>query len=246
MRAAHTLISICFLAVVATGQTTPTKPESTTQKPPTPCPQFELRAPQQRIFKDGEQIGFAIVLAGGDPTAVPTIVWSSSAGTIVSGQGTRNARLDTTGAGVERQIRADVWVGGFAAECSLQASATVQIAPPPSKLSEFGELSLDKENEELANLTTAIASGNDNAYVFGYAGRKSPRGYTSAVLKRLKAQLLANGISYERLAFIDGGFREEPAVELWIVPVGADPPRAKPTVNAKEIVFPKPSPTKKP
>jgi hypothetical protein len=66
------------------------------------------------------------------------------------------------------------------------------------------------------------------------------------MLKRIKAQLLASGLQYERLAFIDGGFREEPAIELWIVPVGSDAPRAKPTVNAREIVYPKTTPAKKP
>lgn len=234
------------MACVITAYSQGTDAPKTTNPPANPCPQVELRAPQEQIVKDGEQVGFAVVLAGGTPVSTPMIVWSTSAGSIASGQGTRNVRVDTNGAGQDRQLRVDVWVGGYPPECSVQGSTTLRVAPPASKVSEFGEIALEQENEMLKEFATALMSSNDNAYVFGYAGRNNVRGYTNATLKRIKTQLIADGIPYERIAFIDGGFREKPSIELWVVPVGADAPRATPTVNAKEIVFPKAPPAKKP
>jgi hypothetical protein len=239
-------LAVLFTAFAANAlaQGTPTKNDAA--PPPNPCPQLEFRAPQQRIVKDGENISFSIVLTGGDPAITPAIVWSTSAGTIQSGQGTRNVRIDTTGSGNDRQIRTDVWIGGYSPECSLQGSSTLQIAGPATKFVEFGEVSADDENGNLRSFAGLVMESSDNAYVFGYAGRNSARGFTNLTLKRIKAQLIANGIPYERLALIDGGFREHPSIELWIVPVGADAPKAKPTVNAKDIVFPKTAPVKKP
>src|SRR5215210_3163149 len=59
-----------------------------------PCPQLSLNAPTGRIIKDGESIAFSGGLAGGDPRVVPTFVWSTSAGIIANGQGTRNVTID--------------------------------------------------------------------------------------------------------------------------------------------------------
>lgn len=222
------------------------KPKTEPSPPPNPCPQFELRAPQARIVRDGENIAFSVSLAGGDASVVPTFVWSTSAGVIQSGQGTRNIRVDTTGAGMDRQLRVDIWVGGYPAECPLTGSSALQIAGPATRVAVFGELPVEKEIEELRSFADAISASSDNAYVFGYAGRNNARGYTNLALKRIKTQLLTNGIPYERLALIDGGFREQPAFELWVVPVGADAPKAKPTLTAKDIVYPKVTPAKKP
>lgn len=236
-----------FFLLLAVAHISGQNPPVAANAPPlNPCPQMELRAPQQRMLKDGELAAYTLVLNGGDPAVVPTLIWTASAGTIVSGQGTRNIRVDTTGAGNDRLLRTEVWVGGYAPQCTAQAASTVQIVGPAIKIAEFGAVTTEKETEELKNFTDALLPSNDTAYVVGYAGRKSDRGYTNVVLKRIKAQLLANGLQYERLALINGGFREEPAIELWIVPAGADAPRASPTVNAREIVYPKTAPIKKP
>lgn len=44
------------------------------------------------------------------------------------------------------------------------------------------------------------------------------------------------GINRGRLTAIDGGYREEPAIELWIVPEGATPPQASPTLESQHHV----------
>jgi hypothetical protein len=205
---------------------------------PGPCPTVQIQAPAGRIFRDGQPVTFAANIAGGDPNVAPTIVWNTSAGTIVGGQGTKSIHVDSTGAGSNREITADLWLGGYAPECVVQASASVKVAGPASKIDEFGELPVEKENERLAEFVSSLPAANDHIFLFAYAGRNSPRGYTSSALRRIKTQLVANGVPTERISITDGGFRETPSFEFWLVPEGADAPKPSPTVDRKEIVYP--------
>ena len=41
---------------------------------------------------------------------------------------------------------------------------------------------------------------------------------------------------YRRITSIDGGFREVPVTELWIVPPGAEPPKPTPNIKPDEVV----------
>ncbi|MBV8857759.1 MAG: hypothetical protein JOZ02_12560, partial [Acidobacteria bacterium] len=43
------------------------------------------------------------------------------------------------------------------------------------------------------------------------------------------------GITADRIVTVDGGYREELTVELWVVPSGATPPAASPTVDPSEV-----------
>jgi len=83
-------------------------------------------------------------------------------------------------------------------------------------------------------------------YVIVYAGRASERGFTQNWVKKIKMELAADGVADSRVYAMDGGFREQPLFDFWIVPIGADPPRPEPTVKRSEIVYPKTTPTKKP
>ena len=209
-----------------------------------PCPRLEIQGPSGKILRDGQPVSFGVNIAGGDNNIAPTIIWNVSAGTITSGQGTRTIHVDSTGAGSDRQIVADLWVGGYAPECVLQASAAVRVAGPANKFDEFGELTAEKESERLAALVSAATSTNDHVVVFAYAGRTNVRGHAGNMLRRIKTQLAASGLQGERISITDAGFREQPAVELWLVPEGSEAPRPSPTVDRKEIVYPKTAPTR--
>ncbi len=241
-----------IFVVAANGQGTEKKDlevkkaEAAANATAAPCPRFELRGVGNRIVREGEQIGISVAVNGGDTSVTPTFVWSTSAGIIASGQGTRNISIDSNGAAIDRQITASLWVSGYPAECASQFSETVKVAGPARKVDEFVELTPDLEAEHIKNLTDSIYGVNDNIFVITYAGRNSPRGYATAALKRIKAQIVANGVTSDRIGIIDGGFREEPAYELWVVPVGADMPKATPTIKAKDIIYPKTTPAKKP
>jgi hypothetical protein len=159
--------------------------------------------------------------------------------------------MPSTGAGSNREIVADLWIGGFAPECTAQTSALVRVAGPPSQVDEFGELPMEIENERLTAFVSALPPANDHIVVIAYAGRNSARGFASNGLRRIRTQLAAAGVPSDRISITDGGFREEPAYEFWLVPEGSEPPKSTPTVDRKEIVYPKAAPvrstpTKKP
>lgn len=213
-----------------------------------PCPRIDVQSSGQRGVREGQVVTLMANIQGGDPKVVPQIIWSVNGGTIKDGQQTRKVEVDTTGAGAYREITADVWVGGYPGECTgTQASATVRIVPPAAKADEFGELEPDRENERLANVTGAIAQTDDQLFVIGYAGRTSVRGYTATALKRIRTQLAASGFDLTRVMAVDGGFREQPAFELWVVPQGAEAPKPAPTIDRREIVYPRttPAPTRR-
>lgn len=204
-----------------------------------PCPTIQIQAPSGKIIRDGQPVTFGVNIAGGDPNVAQTIVWSTSAGTIVGGQGTKSIQVDSTGAGSNREIIAELWVGGLSPECTAQASAGVRVAGPPAKVEEFGDLPVDMENERLATFASALPQSNDHIVVIAYAGRNNVRGFAGNGLRRIRNQLAASGVPGDRISITDGGFREEAAYEFWLVPEGSEAPRPSPTVDRKEIVYPK-------
>ena len=244
-----TMLSALVMSVSAQAKPdpkdSPPQPTAITLQPAAPvCPKLEVRTATQPI-RDGTLLKFSVGVSGGDVKSTPVFSWTVSAGMISSGQGTATIDVDTTGAGADKSIAASLLIIGFPPECSAEASATVPIAGPAKKLDEFGVLKVEDESARLDSFIATVTP-SERAYVFAYAGRTGLRGQASADLKRIRAYLLKTAPA-ERLVTIDGGFRESPAFELWWVPVGAESPRPSPTVNPKEIVYPKPTPpVKKP
>lgn len=243
-----TLFLFCLFSVKLFAQAPP--PPVVRERPPAAvnepqaCPKIDIQSASGKVLKDGQQAVFGASIAGGEAHITPTIVWSVSAGSILNGQGTRTINVDTTGAGQNREIVADLWVGGYAPECASQASTILKVIGPAAKLDEFNDLAVEKENEKLTDAVNALSNTNDAVYLIAYAGRTNVRGYAVTALRRMKTQLTTSGIATERIGTIDGGFREEPAYEIWIVPAGADAPKPTPSVDRKEIIYPKTTPVK--
>jgi hypothetical protein len=253
-----TILVFSLFAATATGQFVYRSPTPTpTPKPPieapqnatpAPCPTVAVLVQGQQVIRDGQPIAFMANIAGGDPKIVPTIVWSTSAGLVSQGQGTRRIQVDSTGAGgtFDREIKAEVWVGGYAPECVLQAGATVKVIAPAAKFGEFGEVDAQTLKTNLDALASFLSQSPDNLYLIAYAGRNSERGYTYTWLKKIKDSLVAAGIESRRVYTVDGGFREQPLFDFWTVPAGAIPPQPTPTIKRTDIIFPRTVPPKKP
>lgn len=226
----------------------PTPPPSAPAPGPAPCPTLAVQVQPGQPVRDGQRVTFTANIAGGDPKVQPMIVWNTSAGAITQGHNTRRIEVDTTGAGATdyREVKADVWVGGYAPECLLQASGTAKIIGPAVKFGEFGLVDEQTLKNNLDAVASYLAQSPDNLYLIAYAGRNSERGFAYNWLKQMKDTLVAAGISARRIAGVDGGFREEPLFDFWIVPIGAEPPRPTPTVKRSEIVYPRTPPVKKP
>ncbi len=210
-----------------------------------PCPKVAVKTPTPQLIREGAPVTFVAEISGGDPNVVPTILWSVSAGMINAGQGERRIEVDSTGAGVYRQITADLWVGGYAPECIGTAALAVKVAGTPTLLDQFGDLAPDQENERIAAAVSTLSQTNDRLFVFAYAGRTNVRGYANSVLKRMLAQFAKLEVPAGRVRVFDGGFREQPAYEFWIVPEGTESPRPTPTVDRREIVYPRTTPVRR-
>ncbi|HEX8147207.1 MAG TPA: hypothetical protein VF591_08515 [Pyrinomonadaceae bacterium] len=203
---------------------------------PTPtCPTVTVSCPDTGTT--GQPVTFTANVSGGDPNVTPTFNWTVSAGTIESGQGTSSITVSTTG--VTGPITATVDVGGYDRSCSTSNSCTVSFPPRQEarKVDEYGNIKFNDEKARLDNY--AIELQNDptaQGYLVCYGGRTGRTGEAQRRCDRAKNYLVnTRGITADRLVTVDGGFREELTVELWVVPSGATPPAASPTVDPSEV-----------
>jgi hypothetical protein len=215
-------------------------PTPTPQPRPAACPRVQVQTQTGKTVRDGQSLNFIANIAGGDPKVQPTLLWNVNAGYIKDGQGTPKIEVDSTGAGglPDRELVVEVWVGGYAPECVIQESTKVKIIAPATKFGEFGEIDWKDAVENLKALSTYLAASPYNLYVIVYAGKKSERGYAFNWMRKLKDELVFDGVAQRRIIAMDGGFREDPACEFWIVPIGAEPPRPSPTVRREEVEYP--------
>ncbi|HEV3469115.1 MAG TPA: hypothetical protein VG148_07320 [Pyrinomonadaceae bacterium] len=222
---------------VAFTSTTVTVERCNCITPPPACPTVSVSCPD--TAKPGEPITFTANVSGGNPNVTPTFNWTVSAGTITSGQGTGTITVDTTGLPGNSTVTATVDVGGYERSCDTSESCTTSLAAPPGprKIDEYGNIRFNDEKARLDNF--AIELQNDptaTGHLICYGGRRGRAGEAQRRCDRAKDYLVnTRGISADRIVTVDGGFREDLTVELWIVPQGATAPTASPTVDPSEV-----------
>lgn len=202
------------------------------------CPTLKMTGPSDDVIA-GQSMYFTANVSGGDAKAYPTYNWSVSAGMISSGQGTPAITVDSTGLDGQA-VTATVEIGGLAPQCSRTVSATgmVKESVRAQKYDEFGAINLEDEWARLDNFAIGLQNmPSSTGYIIIYGGRKSKKGYAAATIKRMKTYLVRQrGVDAARFKTVDGGLREDPSGELWLVPQGAAPPNATPTVEPKVTV----------
>jgi hypothetical protein len=222
---------------VAFSSTTVTVDRCICEEIPVVCPTVRVSCPDS--VPVGSPITFTASVEGGDTSVTPTFNWSVSAGTITSGQGTSSITVDTTGIGGQT-VTATVDVGGYGAECRASNSCTTSVLAAPAnprKFDEYGNIRFNDEKARLDNFAVALQNEpGSQGVIIGYGGRRGRAGEAQARADRARDYLVnERGIEAGRITTIDGGYREELTVELWIVPTGATPPTASPTVDASEV-----------
>jgi PKD-like domain len=191
------------------------------------CPSLSINCPTE-IPEPGKPIIISVSVSGGDPDENPTYKWQVSAGKIISGQGTPQISVDTSGL-AGQSITATVEVDGFRLECDKTDSCSVSyiIDPPQArKYDEYSEVSWISEETRLANFGTQLQlEPGAQGYIIVYGPRR-----VKQHLSRSKKFIVERyNIDAQRIEHINGGYRKRMTVQLWIVPVGATPP--KPTPN---------------
>lgn len=205
-----------------------------------PCPfPVNISAPSQ--VTDGEIITYTADVAY-NGTAPLRYTWkvTPSSARVISGLGTSTLNVDSTGLGGQR-ITATLTADDGSADpaCAQSAQAVAIIAPIEKKVivaQEFDECNSCSLNDQKARLDNlAVELQNDpstRAYIIAYGGRMSPLGQGQKLMSRAREYLVSHrGIDASRLTVVNGGFREEDSVELWLVPSGAAAPQPTPTVQ---------------
>jgi K319-like protein len=192
--------------------------------PPPPCPTVSVSCPSD--VDQGTPITFNASVTGGPSGLMPTYNWSVSAGTITSGQGTSSITVDTAGIGGQT-VTATVELGGVAPECSRTASCSTavrtRVEVTPTRFDEYGDIRFNDEKARLDNYAIQLQNQTGSqAYIIAYG---TCEGEGQARADRAKNYLVnTRGIEAGRITAVDGGCRADLAVELWIVPQGANPP----------------------
>lgn len=221
--AAIFVLTLCLLAVVRVGV-------SAQQNGATPCPTVVINCPDGP--SPGRPAYYSAHVSGGDPSVKPTYRWTVSAGTITGGEGTARISVEAEGS---NSLTATVEVGGYPASCPASSSCSWIVGPPRTsrKFDEYGDISLKDERARLAVFAAELKnSPSDEGFIIAYGARRGRAGDARSRGARAKSYMVRRqGMDARRLVVVDGGFREEPAVELFVTPTGAVPPLASPTVE---------------
>jgi len=209
-----------------------------------PCP-FPVIVSAPPTVTEGDLITFtADVSYSGTSSLSYSWTVTPSEATIINGAGTPTLTVDSSKLGSQRVTAVLVVEDGSgepACRQTAQATTMVPKIPPPreSPSREFDvccSCSFDDQKARLDNL--GIELQNDpttTSYIIAYSGRTSAAGQADRLLARAKDYMVQKrNIDPARLVILNGGYREEDCVELWVVPQGATPPQATPTVPAGE------------
>lgn len=212
--------------------------------PKSPCPfPVSISAPQS--VKDGEIVTFtADVAYSGNSSLRYNWKVTPAKATIISGAGSPTLNVDSTGLGGQRivaTLTADD--GSSDPTCAQSAQAVAVVAEREREMivaREFDECNsctYDDQKARIDNLAVELQRDpTTRAYVIAYGGRMNPIGQVERLMTRAREYLInERGIGADRFTVVNGGFREEDSVELWVVPSGAAAPKATPTVQAGEV-----------
>lgn len=209
-----------------------------------PCP-FPVNLSTPSEVNEGEIITFTSdVNYGGSSTLSHTWTVTPNNARILSGAGTPTITVDSTGL-EGRRIVATLIVDDGSGEdaCRQTVQAATFVRPLPRRENPAREFDVcctctfDDQKARLDNL--AVELQNDptaRTYIIAYGGRTSRVGEADRLGTRAREYLIAQrGIDTSRITVLNGGYREEDCVELWLVPSGAKPPQPTPTVQPGDV-----------
>ncbi len=212
--------------------------------PKSPCP-FPVNISAPRQVSEGEIITYtADVAYNGTAGLLYTWTVSPANAHLISGAGTPTITVDSTGL-PGQHITATLVVDDGSGEpiCRQTAQASTVIPATPKRDivgREFDtccSCSYDDQKARLDNLAVELQNDpSTTTYIMAYGGRTSQMGQADRLLARARDYLVAQrGVDASRMTLINGGFREDDCVEVWIVPRGATPPQPSPTVQAGDV-----------
>ncbi|MGB7922331.1 MAG: hypothetical protein WCF57_03720 [Pyrinomonadaceae bacterium] len=107
-----------------------------------------------------------------------------------------------------------------------------------TKFDEYGKIVFNEEKDHLSKFAQLLLQyGTDvQGYIIAYGGRHAYMGDAQARAARAKNFLVTNySINAQRIVTVDGGYREDPTVELWYGLRSFGAPTIGPTVHPNEV-----------
>ncbi len=114
---------------------------------------------------------------------------------------------------------------------------SISDAQTAKKTDEYGSLDNKNAAARLDNYAIGLMmEPGATGYIIIYGGVKEKSAVVKTKMDFTKNYLITSrGIDASRLVLVDGGLKNEPSTELWLVPFGAQPPVAAPTVERKPV-----------
>jgi hypothetical protein len=200
-----------------------------------PCPVLKILYPtyvvpaQGSLTLSAEVLGSEKVTFRGQEITIYekknlSFAWQVSAGKIIRGQGSSQIIVDLDSINTDdiTHITGSVEAKGFSPECQNKEAFSLTLDPKcnaPQKFDEYEDIPFTEEKEHLDNLGTSFTgSGVETvAYIVAYAGRRSCDKEAEWRLNRAKEYLVGKyNILEERIIIVDGGYRENFAVHLFL------------------------------
>jgi len=214
--------------------------------PPTvksPCP-YPVSLSVDAEVNEGEVITFSADTAYSG-SALLNYTWTVSPNSAKILTNVENKiTVDSTGLGGQR-VTATLVVDDGSGDpiCRQTAQAYTFVRPPERRENPSRQFdvccscSFDDQKARLDNLAVELQNDpSTTTYVIAYGGRTSRIGQADLLGTRARDYLVTQrGIDQSRIVVLNGGFREEDCVELWIIPRGATPPQPTPTVQAGDV-----------
>ncbi|MGI8734818.1 MAG: hypothetical protein ACR2LM_16110 [Pyrinomonadaceae bacterium] len=209
-----------------------------------PCP-YPVNLSAPTTVNEGDVVTYTADVSYNGTTPL-NYTWTVTPGAakILSGVGTPTIAVDSTGLG-NQTIMATLVVNDGSGEvtCRQVAYASTSIPGRPQVHREGREFDIccncshDDLKARLDNLVVELQNDpSATAYIFSYAGRTSRVGEADRRGARAHDYLVTRrGIDASRIKMINGGFREDDCVELWILPSGATPPQPRPTIQPGDV-----------
>lgn len=213
-------------------------------KPPRPSPEFSaeqiVKCYPVRVsgeiysFSRKSPLKFSSEFNLDRPRSSFEYFWTVKNGEIVDGQGTDSITVQPG----DGNVSARVELKGLSAECNETASYTTVVGVSPYALSNFEEnfsealqINLDRLHDILQKEPSL------HGYILVYGGRITSRGEAERNADRARGYLRdMRGVAENRFSIVNGGYRERPMFEIWIVEAGVRP-KPSATVDPKYVRF---------
>jgi hypothetical protein len=124
---------------------------------------------------------------------------------------------------------------GYGNVCLAQ---TVSSESSPVKLDEYGDLPTDDEAAHLDLFAEKLFKQPKlRSYIIAYSEPRMERGsYLRRIYGIGRYLTEARGIEANRVIVVDGGHKKKFVTQLWLIPVGAEPPLPAPTISQPPVI----------